>query len=124
MAPLISTRADGRKKRRPLKMIFKYGYFVGTSPLCAIRLRNYPELRKPINEMDRGELQDAQHQWAYHAGSGVMQHCFEEDCAAVRPVPMHGYPPEDQNFILLTYYRWLQGEIGEPLAAGQQLRHV
>lgn len=105
-------------------MIFKYGYFRGMSPLCAIRLRDYPELRKPIDEMDHDDLEDAQHQWAYNCSSAVMQWCWEEDCHAVRPVPMHGYDAEDQNFILLTYYRWLQGEVGEPLPADQQLRHV
>lgn len=104
-------------------MIFKYGYFRGMSPLCAIRLREYPELRKPIDQMDRGELEDAQHQWAY-SGSRVMQPCFEDDCQAVRPVPLHGYSQEDQGFILQTYLRWMQGEVGEPLPEGQHVRHV
>ena len=105
-------------------MIFKYAYFRGMSPLCVIRLRDYPELRKPINEMAADELEDAQHQWAYTFRSAVMQRCLEDGCAAVRPTPMHGYTAEDQNFILFTYYRWLQGEIGGPLPEGQLLRHV
>lgn len=94
------------------------------SPLCAVRLRDYPELQKPIAEMDRGELEDSQHQWAYSLTSAVMQRCFEDDCQAVRPMPMHGYSAEDQNFILLTYYRWLHGEVGEPLGPGQYYRHI
>lgn len=109
--------------RRQLRMIFKYGYFRGMSPLCAIRLREYPELRKLIDQMDRGELEDAQHQWVY-SGSQVMQRCWEEDCHAVRPVPMHGYDAEDQGFILQTYLRWLQGELGEPLTDDQRVRHT
>lgn len=108
---------------RRLRQAFKYGYFRGMSPLCAIRLREYPELRKPISEMDRGELEDAQHQWSY-GGSQVMQRCWEGDCRAVRPVPMHGYTAEDQNFILTTFYRWMQGEVGPPLPDGQVMRHV
>lgn len=123
MAHLIKLLADlGRNQ--PLKMVFKYGYFRGMSPLCAIRLRDYPDLRKPISEMDHGDMTDAQHQWAYSTGSAVMQRCWEDDCYAVRPTPMHGYSSEDQNFILLTYYRWLQGELGEPLPDGQVMRHL
>jgi hypothetical protein len=104
--------------------VFKYGHFLGMSPLCAIRLREYPELRKPINEMDTEELEDAQHQWTYFSSSRVMQPCWEDDCRAVRPVPMNGYATDDQNFILQTFYRWLQGELGEPLPEGQLMRHV
>ena len=117
------TSSATTSRRTRLRQVFKYGYFIGMSPLCAVRLRDYPELQKPISEMDRGELEDAQHQWAY-GGSRVTQRCFEVDCHAVRPVPMHGYSAEDQNFILLTYYRWLHGELGEPLPDGQLVRHV
>lgn len=108
---------------RKMRQVFKYGYFRGMSPLCVIRLRNYPELRKPVNEMATDELEDAQHQWVY-SGSQVMQWCWEEDCHAVRPVPMHGYDATDQNFILTTFHRWLMGEVGEPLPDGQIMRHV
>lgn len=104
--------------------MFKYAYFRGMSPLCAIRLRDYPDLQKPISQMDHGELEDAQHQWAYGNTGAVMQRCFEVDCQAVRPVPMHGYTAEDQNFILQTFFRWMTGELGEPLPGGQVMRHT
>lgn len=119
----MTSTASTTSSRRP-RQIFKYSYFVGMSPLCPSRLRDYPELRKPISEMDASEMEDAQHQWAYTCSSAVMQRCFESDCHAVRPVPMHGHSPENQNFILLSYYRWLQGEVGGPLPDGQVLRHV
>lgn len=110
--------------RRPLKMHFKYGYFRGMSPLCAIRLRNYPELQVlPIDQLSDEDKPDAQHQWATGTSANPMERCFEEDCHAVRPKPMANYSSEDQNHILQTYFKWLHGEVGEPLPAGQIVRH-
>lgn len=94
------------------------------SPLCVIRLRDYPELQVPIDQMSNEDKADAQHQWAYATTAAPMQRCFEDDCSAVRPVPFGDYPPEDQTFIQKTFYRWLLGEVGEPLPAGQHYRHV
>lgn len=111
-------------ERRPLRMNFKYGYFRGMSPLCAIRLRDYPELRVPIDRLSDEDKADAQHQWAVSCSAAPMERCFEDDCNAVRPKPMHDYSAEDQNFILLTYYQWMHGHVGEPLPAGQIVRHT
>lgn len=110
--------------RRPLRQAFKYGYFRGMSPLCAIRLRDYPELRVPIDQLSDADKTDAQHQWAVSCSAAPMERCFEEDCHAVRPKPFHDYGSEDQSHILQTYFRWLHGEVGEPLPDGQLVRHV
>lgn len=82
-----------------MKRVFKYGFFVGMSPLCPVRIATYPELAfiadltpEQLRTVDRGDLEDAQHQWAYTCRPQLMQRCFEEGCTAVRPAPLDAYP--------------------------------
>jgi hypothetical protein len=95
-----------------MRRTFKYGYFAGMSPICPARLAAYPELRyvaaltpDELRTADRGDLEDAQHQWAYTSHTRMMQHCFEEGCDAVRPVPLGDYPEADRTFILREFVR-------------------
>lgn len=93
-----------------VRRVFKYGYFRGMDPICPARIATYPELaavRDATPEqraaMDPGDLEDAQHQWAYVTGPRMMQECFEEDCHAIRPTPLHGYTTEVQNGIIREF---------------------
>lgn len=104
-------------------MHFKYGYFTGMSPLCAIRLRDYPELQVPIDQLSDADKPDAQHQWMNSCTAAPMEYCGEEDCSAIRPKPLKDYMPDDQNHVLQTYFKWMHGQVGEPLPPGQIVRH-
>jgi len=92
-----------------VKRVFKYGFFVGMSPLCNARIAQYPELEyvrsltpEQLRKAPQGDLEDAQHQWvtSYRLGpeggflSAPMQRCYEEGCTAVRPTPLDLYPDE------------------------------
>lgn len=95
-----------------MRRVFKYGFFQGMSPICPARLAEYPELRyiadlppDQWHTAPEGDLIDAQHQWAYTCGPAMMQHCFEETCSAVRPVPLYAYPERDQVFIMQEFMR-------------------
>lgn len=95
-----------------MKRTYHYGFFTGMDPVCPQRVKEYPELaavRDATPEQRRamhpGDLDDAQHQWAYGTGVQLMQRCHEEGCDAVRPTPLHGYPAEAQTFILQEFIR-------------------
>lgn len=101
------TRLPTRARR-----VYKYGFFTGLDPVCPERIRQYPELAavrdaSPAERaaMDPGDLDDAQHQWAYTSTLRVMQECHEEGCPAVRPVPLAGYPPEVQVALIQEFIR-------------------
>lgn len=93
-----------------MRRVFKYGYFRGMDPICPARIAAYPELeavRDATPEqraaMDPGDLEDAQHQWAYVTRPRLMQECFEEGCNAIRPTPLHGYTLAVQNGIIREF---------------------
>ena len=92
--------------------VIHYSDYTGLDPICAERIRQYPELAAVRDatpderqHIDRGDLEDAQHQWAYPGRTHVMQSCFEDGCDAQRPIPLHGYSDRDQAFILQTFIR-------------------
>lgn len=76
--------------------MYQYGDYAGISPLCQVRLRQYPD----IDPMNSDDWEDAQHQWGYPGSTQVMQKCF--DCGAARPIPLHGHHAEVQVFIMQT----------------------
>lgn len=95
-----------------MRRVFKYGFFRGMDPVCPSRIAEYPELEyvrstppdmRPL--LDREDLTDAQHQWAYVTVPQLMQRCFEEGCHAVRPTPLYAYPSRDQMFIMQEFMR-------------------
>lgn len=95
-----------------MRRVFKYGFFQGMDPVCPSRLVEYPDLRYiadltsgDLRLANREDLTDAEHQWAYTSGPRMMQHCFEEDCPAIRPTPLHAYPSRDQVFIMQEFMR-------------------
>lgn len=75
---------------------YNYGDYVGMSPLCQARCKQYPD----IDPMNSDDWEDAQHQWSYYSSTLVMQKCF--DCNAIRPIPLHGYGTADQIHIMRT----------------------
>lgn len=98
-----------------MRRVFKYTHFTGMSPICRGRITEYPELAyvrdltpEQLRTADRGDLEDAQHQWVISYGargrtSIPMQQCY--DCPAVRPAPLEDYPEHDRMFILQEFMR-------------------
>lgn len=92
--------------------VLEYGTFTGLDPICAQRIRQYPDLEAVRDAtpderrlMDPQDLADAGHQWAFTTGPHVLQYCFEAGCSAVRPTPLHGYDESQQMFLLQEFIR-------------------
>jgi len=98
-----------------MRRTFKYEFFKGMSPVCPARTAEYADLAyvaaltpEQLSTADRGDLEDAQHQWIESYGqhgctSVPMQRCY--DCPALRPAPLAGYPEHDRMFILQEFIR-------------------
>ena len=80
---------------------------LGVDPRCEVRVRVYPELDVPIEQLSCEDLEGAQHQWAYGTRWEPTQFCFEEDCNTVRLTPFHAIPEEDQIHITQTTLKWV-----------------